>query len=69
MKRVLPLAVIVGLITAEASAFDNPRQAGGYLHAISPDGQILWQSAPQRSAAHCHEKSADRLAKTIQSLE
>jgi len=113
MKRVLPLAVLVGLIAAEASAFENPRQAGGYLqstwstvhgdssnsdhvplamtanvrqhwhllkgagiwtppavdengtvfavtgegpghshlHAISPDGQILWQSAPQRSAA------------------
>lgn len=112
MKRLLPLALFVGLFAADAAAFENPRQAQGYLrstwstvhgdssnsdhvplamtssvrqrwhllkgagiwtppvvgtdgtvyavtgegpghshlHAISPDGEILWRSAPQKSA-------------------
>ncbi len=111
MKRLLPLAVLLGCVAAHAAAFDNPRQGQGYmhsswstvhtdssnsdhvplamtanvsqrwhllkgagiwtppvvamdgtvyavtgegpghshLHAISPGGEVLWQSAPQQS--------------------
>ena len=113
MKKVLPLAALLVCFSAHAAAFENPRQAKGYLHsswsivhadssnsdhvplamtaevrqhwhllkgagiwtppvvaedgmvyavtgegtghshlhAISPDGKIVWQSAPQRSPA------------------
>ena len=113
MKRFLPLALIIGGFAAHAAAFENPRQAPGYmqsswstvhgdssnsdhvplamtsnvrqrwhvlkgagiwtlpviavdgtvyvatgegpghshLHAISPEGEILWRSAPQQSLA------------------
>jgi outer membrane protein assembly factor BamB len=113
MKRLLPLALLLGCFASHAAAFENPRQAQGYLHsnwstvhtdssnsdhvplamtpnvrqrwhllkgagiwtppvvgtdgtvyavtgkgpghshlhAISPKGEILWQSAPQQSPA------------------
>jgi outer membrane protein assembly factor BamB len=113
MKRLLPLALLTACFAAHAAAFENPRQAPGYmqsswstvhgdssnsdhvplamtsnvrqrwhvlkgagiwtlpvvavdgtvyvatgegpghshLHAISPEGEILWQSAPQQSLA------------------